>query len=169
MKFKLKICQIFPATTSTSGAGDFLTQDYHLWSGEGECMLWAWYKTWTGLDWTVGLDWIGLILIYIFKCFAPQSFDSQKFTYKDLPVISYCWLFVSKWVRDIWVLIQCIFFTKHCFKRIYVSFGRVCMRIFDAHIYALLLNTIIYTVKNDRLKQPKKIGYLSWSRTTRLK
>ena len=26
-----------------------------------------------------------------------------------------------------------------------------------------------YTVKNDRLKQPKKIGCLSWSRTTRLK
>ena len=26
-----------------------------------------------------------------------------------------------------------------------------------------------HTVKNDRLKQPKKIGYLSWSRTTRLK
>ena len=26
-----------------------------------------------------------------------------------------------------------------------------------------------YTVKNDRLKQPKIIGYLSWSRTTRLK
>ena len=25
------------------------------------------------------------------------------------------------------------------------------------------------TVKNDRLKQPKKIGCLSWSRTTRLK
>ena len=26
-----------------------------------------------------------------------------------------------------------------------------------------------HTVKNDRLKQPQKIGYLSWSRTTRLK
>ena len=39
---------------------------------------------WTGLDWTglgwTGLDsWTGLILIYIFKCFAPQSFHSRRF------------------------------------------------------------------------------------------
>ena len=37
---------------------------------------WTGLDSWTGLDWTVGLDWI---LIYIFKCFAPQSFHSGKF------------------------------------------------------------------------------------------
>ena len=35
MKFRLKVCQIFPATTSASRAGDFLTQDYHLGGGGG--------------------------------------------------------------------------------------------------------------------------------------
>ena len=84
---------------------------------------------WTGLDWTVGLDWTGLF----WNVLHLKVFILGNFTYKCLPVISYSWPFVSKWVRDIWVLIQCIFFTKH-FKRVYVSFGRVYMRIFDAHI-----------------------------------
>ena len=35
MKFRLKVCQIFPSTTSVSRAGDFLTQDYHLGGGGG--------------------------------------------------------------------------------------------------------------------------------------
>ena len=34
---------------------------------------------WTGLDGWTGLDWTGLILIYIFECFALQSFHSRKF------------------------------------------------------------------------------------------
>ena len=88
---------------------------------------------WTGqLDWTVGLDWTRLILIYIFKFLHLKVFLLGNFTYKYLPVISYGWPFVSKWVRDIWALIQCIFFTKH-FKRIYVSFGRV-YGVFLTHI-----------------------------------
>ena len=76
------------------------------------------WTDWTGrLDWTGQLDWTGLILIYIFKCFAPQSFHSRYFyVHEYLPVISYGWPFVSKWVRDVWALIQCIFLTKH-FKR----------------------------------------------------
>ena len=38
MKFRLKVCQIFPPTTSASRAGDFLTQDYHLGArGGGGC------------------------------------------------------------------------------------------------------------------------------------
>ena len=34
-EFRLKVCQIFPPTTSASRAGDFLTQDYHLRGGGG--------------------------------------------------------------------------------------------------------------------------------------
>ena len=45
------------------------------WTG----LDWTGLDGWTGLDWTVGLDWTGLILIYIFECFALQSFHSRKF------------------------------------------------------------------------------------------
>ena len=37
------------------------------------------HSTKHGLDWTGQLDWTGLILIYIFEWFAPQSFHSRKF------------------------------------------------------------------------------------------
>ena len=47
---------------------------------------------WTGLDgWTGQLDWTGLILIYIFKCFAPQSFHSWKF-YVQIFIGNIVWL-----------------------------------------------------------------------------
>ena len=76
------------------------------WAG----LDWTGLDGWTGLDWTVGLDWTGLILIYIFKCnLHLKVFILGNFTCKYLPVISYGWPFVSKWVRDIWALIQCIF------------------------------------------------------------
>ena len=73
----------------------------------------TWHSTKHGLDWTVGLDWTGqldwtgLILIYIFKCFHSRKFYVQIYTGNILG-----WPFVSKWVRDICALIQCIFFYK---------------------------------------------------------
>ena len=93
-------------------------------------MDWTGLDSWAGLDWTVGLDWNDFNIY--FKCFAPQSFILGNFTYKYLPVISYGWPFVSKWVRDIWALNECIciFFTKH-FKRIYYN---IC--VFWTRVYA---------------------------------
>ena len=54
---------------------------------------------------------------------------------EKLNMYIYTWPFVSKWVRDIWALIQCIFFTKH-FKRImiYVCLLDACICVFLTHI-----------------------------------